>query len=74
MISTLLRLFTAPKSAPLIDFDKPGLWCIEDEDPNMSLCGDKLAPHNSVPGDEVPDEVTCPECLAVQRYIEKNNL
>lgn len=49
-------------------------YCIEDEnDLRFSLCGLKFETAElPVPYDEVPEEQTCKECLAVERYLIKN--
>ena len=46
------------------------IWCIEDdENPGVNLCGE-LVGGTSIPYDEVPDELTCPECRAEERRRE----
>lgn len=59
----------------------PGEWnsdddefCIMDPDrPDWSLCGLYLPQDETFPYSEVPDEITCAECLSLQRAANARN-
>lgn len=50
-------------------------YCIVDDNrPTHSLCGLRFNPDwPELPAGEVPDEVTCPDCLVVQAMVQTNS-
>lgn len=45
-------------------------WHIEsDWDPMEAVCGAELSPNGGVPASEVPDSITCPECLSISNSV-----
>jgi hypothetical protein len=45
-------------------------WHIEsDWDQNLAICGEDLTGGHRIPGEEVPDEMTCPKCRSVEKSV-----
>lgn len=53
----------------MISFQETDIWCrCHPLNQDFGLCGSELeVPY--VPDDEIPDENTCPECLAIIRRL-----
>lgn len=67
------KVATSPLIYNLVDAIRLGLFddhewhIIRDNDRDVSLCGCELEDGINVPALEVPDDITCPACLAIER-------
>lgn len=52
------------------DYDSQEEWHIQCLwNPKQALCGENIAGGDSLPGAEVPDEITCHKCLSIDKSV-----
>lgn len=71
-MSTIQEIKHEPDLEEATKINPNEVWCIIRKDnPMLALCGARVFGHE-LPDAEVPDEVTCHECLELQRLIDSN--
>lgn len=67
---TMLTIAPYPEPVPVSEYGDENEWCImRTDEPDWSVCGLHIPDGASMPDREVPDEITCAECLRLAKLF-----